>query len=207
MDKSKFVFTYEYIQRDLKFLLNAMYSCYIKIIFDKNSISHLENDIRDIFISDEYLDNHRIKEELGIVDFQFDKEIETMRGRADIRIFNMIEKMSGKEKPYYYIECKVLDDTKPSNAKSNLYSKYINNGINRFIDEIYPTHNKENAMIGFYIKSVNIKKQCEFFSNLRPYNFIDSFDFSYVSNHTTINQKEITLYHLMLDFSSKTSKK
>ena len=207
MDRSKFVFTYEYIQRDFKFLLNAMYFCYIKILFDKNSISHLENDIRDIFISEEYLDNHRIKEELGIVDFQFDKEIETMKGRADIRIFNMIEKMSGKEKPYYFIECKVLDDTKPSTAESNLYSKYINNGINRFIDEIYPTHNKENAMIGFYIKPVNIKKQCEFFFNLTPYNFIDSFDLSYVSNHTTINQKEITLYHLMLDFSSKTNKK
>lgn len=203
MKSTKFIFTYEYVQRDLKFLLNSIYSCYKKIISDIDSISHLENDIRDVFISDKYLDNHKIKEELGVVEFQFDKEIETIQGRADIRILNMIEKMSGKQNPYYYIECKVLDNTKPSIAKSNLYSKYVDNGINRFVNEIYHTYNEANGMIGFYIKPTKIKKQCEFFSDLTIYKFIDNFELSYISKHTTINQKEITLYHLMLDFSDK----
>ncbi len=206
MDSSKFLFIQEYQQRDLKYILNSIYVCYQEIISNIRTISHLENEIRDVFISDEYLNNHTFKQKLKVSEFLFDKEIETLKGRADIRVLNMIEEMSGKHKPYYFIECKVLDNTKPSNAKSNLYSKYINNGINRFINEIYPTYNNENGMIGFYIEPTDIKKQCEFFTDLTPYEFIDNFEFSYVSTHTTVSKKHITLYHLMLDFSSKIKK-
>jgi len=204
---SKFLFTFEYNRRDLKYILTSLYFCYKKIISKINSISHKENDIRDIFISDAYLDNHKIKEELGVEEFQFDKETPTLKGRADIRVFNMIEKLSGQNNPYYYIECKILDDSKPSKAHSNLYSKYINNGINRYINEIYPTHNKENGMLGFFIKPTKIIDQCKFFSDLKPYNFIENFDFSYISEHTTSKDKKIILYHLMLDFSSIIKKK
>lgn len=200
---SKFLFTAEYNKRDLKYLLNSLYLCYKKIISEVSSISHKENDIRDIFISENYLESHKIREELGVKEFQFDKEISTLKGRADIRIFNMIEKLSGHEKPYYYIECKVLDNSKPSIANSNLYSKYINNGIKRYVDEVYPTHNDANGMLGFFIKPANITKQCEFFSDLKPYVFIENYDLSYISEYTDSNNKKIVLYHLMLDFSSK----
>lgn len=200
---SKFLFTIEYNKRDLKYLLNSLYSCYKKIISEINFISHKENDIRDVFISENYLDNHKIKEELGVNEFQFDKEISTIKGRADIRIFNMIEKLSGHDKPYYYIECKVLDASNPSIANSNLYSKYINNGIKRYIDEIYPTHNEANGMLGFFIKSTDFIEQCKFFTDLKFHSFIDNFPLSYISEHTTSSNKKIILYHLMLDFSDK----
>lgn len=200
---SKFLFTIEYNKRDLKYLLNSLYLCYKKIISEVSSISHKENDIRDIFISENYLESHKIREELGIKEFQFDKEISTLEGRADIRIFNLIEKLAGIEKPYYYIECKVLNSSKPSTAFSNLYSKYIINGINRYINGIYPTHNETNGMLGFFIKPANIIKQCEFFSDLKPHIFIEDFDLSYISEHTATDSKKIILYHLMLDFSSK----
>ncbi len=118
---------------------------------------------------------------MGVKEFLFDKEIETINGRADIRILNMIENMRGVQNPYYFIECKVLDNTTPSIAKSNLYSKYINKGINRFIEEVYPTHNEANGMIGFFVKQISITKQCEFFTALKPYNFIDNYDYTYRS--------------------------
>jgi hypothetical protein len=200
---TKFNYTFEYNKRDLKYLMNSLYLCYLKIISEINSISHRENDIRDIFISDQYLNNNKVKEELGVSEFLFDKETPTPKGRADIRIFNMLEKLSGIENPYYYIECKVLDDSKPSTAVSNLYSKYINSGIKRYIDGIYPTYNEANGMIGFFIKPTNIVEQCKFFSELKHCNFIDNYHLSYVSEHTDSNNKKLKLYHLMLDFSSK----
>lgn len=200
---SQFLFTIEYNKRDLKYLLSALYSCYEKILSENDSISHLENEIRDIFISDKYLENHKLKEILGVKEFQFDKEISTLKGRTDIRIFNMIEKLSGQEKPYYYIECKVLDASTPSNALSNMYSKYIENGIKRYVDEIYPTYNEANGMIGFFIRKTNISEQCNFFTDFKPIFFIDNYNLSYISEHTTISKKNIVLFHLMLDFSSK----
>ena len=52
---TKFNYTFEYNKRDLKYLMNSLYLCYLKIISEINSVSHRENDIRDIFISDQYL--------------------------------------------------------------------------------------------------------------------------------------------------------
>lgn len=203
---TKFIYTIEYNKRDLKYLMNSLYLCYLKIISEIESISHKENEIRDIFISSKYLESSKVREELGVNEFQFDKEISTLKGRADIRVFNMIEKLNGAEKPYYYIECKVLDNSLPSTAHSNLYSKYINNGIKRYIEGIYPTYNEANGMLGFFIKSTNIGKQCEFFSEFKLCNFIENYDLSYVSEHSDFNNKKIKLYHLMLDFSLKIKK-
>lgn len=200
--KSKFIFTFEYNKRDLQFLLKAIYKCYLEILVNENVISHKENDIRDLFISDKYLDDFRFKEVLNIIEFKFDKEISTLTGRADIRVLNMVEQMSGVANPYYYIECKILDNSIPSDAKSNLYSKYLNDGVQRYVKEKYLTHHEANGMLGFFINSADIKKNCEFFSDLKPFNFIENFDFSYKSEHKT-SQKKIILYHLMLDFSTK----
>ena len=83
---TKFNYTFEYNKRDLKYLMNSLYLCYLKIISEINSVSHRENDIRDIFISDQYLNNNKVKEELGVSEFLFDKETPTPKGRADIRI-------------------------------------------------------------------------------------------------------------------------
>lgn len=196
---SRFTFTFEYQQKDLKFILNAIYKCYLKIITSDILINNNENDIRDIFISDQYLDNHLLKQELKLIEFKFDKEIQTKDGRADIRVLNMIDEMKGNYKPYYYIECKRIKGDKTYN------DYYTNYGINRFINGKYPTYLKENAMIGFVINNIDIKENSTKIPGLNKHDFINDFSYSYLSNHTTIENKEITLYHLMLDFSSKIS--
>tara|TARA_B100000446_G_C10501502_1_gene323339 strand:+ start:518 stop:1135 length:618 start_codon:yes stop_codon:yes gene_type:complete len=194
---SKFTFTFEYQQKDLKFILSALYKCYLKIIKSDILIKNNENEIRDIFISDQFLDNHLFKQELDLIEFKFDKEIQTKDGRVDIRVLNMIDEMKGNYKPYYYIECKRIKGDKTYN------DYYSNNGINRFINGKYPTYLKENAMIGFVVNNIDIEENSLKISGLIKYNFIDGFNYSYISKHTIHNEEEITLYHLMLNFSNK----
>lgn len=196
VDTSKFLYIHEYQEKDLSFILNSIYKCYLKIISSRQKINNNENDIRDVFLSDEYLENHIIKEELSVVEFQFDKEIQTKDGRVDIRVFSMPKKMNGEDKPYYYIECKRIKGDKSYNEK------YINEGINRFVEEKYPTYMEANAMLGFVVKSIDISKNMECFPDLKKLKFIDEFEYSYISTHKTIlTTKDIILYHLMLDFS------
>ncbi len=203
LNASGFLHAYEYQERDLKFILTAIYKCYLKILSSETQINNNENDIRDIFISDKYLDNYTLLQELDIVEFHFDKEIQTKLGRIDIRVLNMITKMKGKSKPYYYIECKRLDGVLNPNNKSTLNNQYITKGINRFIEEKYPTYNEANAMLGFIVKPSNIKENTTFFSELSHCPFIEGFEYSYSSTHKTKSNKNILLYHLMLDFSSR----
>ncbi|SNB12321.1 conserved hypothetical protein [Flavobacterium psychrophilum] len=195
VDASKFKFEYEYQEKDLKFILNSVYKCYLRIITSNITVNNNENDIRDLFISDLYLDNHKLKQELDLVEFKFDKEIQTETGRVDIRVLNMIKTMKGDFKPYYFIECKRIKGDKTYN------DFYINNGISRFIEEKYHTNQEANAMIGFVVKKIDIKENSNYFTGFTNQNFIDEFEYSYVSNHLTISNREITLYHLMLDFA------
>lgn len=201
VDASKFKFEYEYQEKDLKFILNSVYKCYLRIIASNITVNNNENDIRDLFISDLYLDNHKLKQELDIVEFKFDKEIQTETGRVDIRVLNMIKTMKGDFKPYYFIECKRLDGLINQDNKNTLNHKYINDGINRFVEEKYHTYQEANAMIGFVVKEIDIKENSKFFKFLCPYKFVDNFDYSYISSHTTKSKKEFVLYHLMLNFS------
>ncbi|AOZ98993.1 hypothetical protein [Flavobacterium commune] len=203
VDASKFKFKYEYQEKDLKFILNSIYKCYLRIITSNITVNNNENDIRDLFISDLYLDNHKLKQELDIVEFKFDKEIQTETGRVDIRVLNMIKTMKGDFKPYYFIECKRLDGVINPENKNTLNDKYINDGINRFVEEKYHTYQEANAMIGFVVKEIDINENCKFFKLLNPHKFVDNFDYSYISTHITKSKKEFTLYHLMLDFSMK----
>lgn len=202
MNVQKFIFRKIYQDRDLKYILYCIHWCYLKIIESESIVINKENDIRDLFISEEYLENHSIKENLGIGHYLFDKEIQTKDGRVDIRVLDMIQVMNGVFKPYYYIECKRIDDN-VSHYSNSLNNKYINDGINRFVSEKYPTYLESNGMLGFIVKSIDIVENTKKITGLEPYIFIDNFSYSYKSNHITVSNKRITLYHLMLDFSSK----
>lgn len=194
---SKFLFVIEYQEKDLKFILNSVYKCYLRIITSNIRVNNNENNIRDLFISDLYLDNHKLKQELDLVEFKFDKEIQTETGRVDIRVLNTIKMMKGDFKPYYFIECKRIKGDKTYN------DFYINNGISRFIEEKYHTYQESNAMIGFVVNKINIRENTKYFTDFSNQSFIDGFEYSYVSNHITKSNKKIVLYHLMFDFSSK----
>ena len=207
MNVSKFkTFAITYKERDLKYILYCIHYCYLKILQSTITVNNDENKIRDLFISDEYLDNHLLKEKLGIVTYKFDKEIQTDDGRVDIRVLDMVKTMSGIYNPYYYIECKRIDDEN-THYKSSLNNKYFNEGATRFINEKYPTYLEANGMIGFVVKKIDIEDNSKKITILEPYKFIENFDYSYKSNHTTKSNKKIILYHLMLDFSDKISHK
>ncbi len=93
----------------------------------------------------------------------------------------------------YIVECKRLDSKNPNN-KSGLYNSYIKEGINRFVNEKYPTFYGVSGMIGFIVEKTDIKSQCNFFTDFESYELINDFDFSYRSEHQTIKNKKIILY-------------
>lgn len=199
LNASKFEFNY--IERDLEFILSAIYFCYIKIVASNKRILKSENDIRDVFISDDYLNNHLVKQELGILEYLFDKEIQTKDGRIDIRVLNMVETMKGSYKPYYFIECKKLDGVINLKNQSTLNHKYISEGINRFIQGKYPNNKGEHGMLGFVVNAVDIGVNSNFFAQLTPFKFIDFFEYTYKSSHTSVDNSQFVIYHLMLNFS------
>jgi hypothetical protein len=195
-----------YIDENFEFILTQIHKCYKKMLVDYDFIENNENKIKNRLYKD-YLDNQSIRDELGLNDFLFKTETASIdkdyneKGYSDIEIIDLIGSKKST-KAYYTIECKRIDDTN-AHYKNSLNNKYINEGINRFIDEKYSTHHKVNGMIGFIVNKMDISSNCNHFSSFVNYKFIKDFTYSYRSNHITKSNKEIVLYHLMLDFSSK----
>ncbi|AYZ10679.1 hypothetical protein EGY05_01340 [Chryseobacterium arthrosphaerae] len=195
-----------YIDENFEFILSQIYECFKKMKKDYVSIENNENKIKNRLYKD-YLDNQNIRNELGLNDFLFKTEIGFIdenyneKGYSDIEIIDLKKSFYSTESSYI-VECKRLDSKNPNN-KSSLYNSYVKEGINRFIDEKYPTYYGVNGMLGFVVEPTNIKSQCSFFSDFTNYNFIEDYDLSFKSQHQTKSNKKITLYHLMLDFSDK----
>ncbi|WP_288447623.1 hypothetical protein [uncultured Chryseobacterium sp.] len=195
-----------YIDENFEFILSQIYECFKKMKKDYVSIENNENKIKNRLYKD-YLDNQNIRNELGLNDFLFKTEIGFIdenyneKGYSDIEIIDLKKSFYSTESSYI-VECKRLDSKNPNN-KSSLYNSYIKEGINRFIDEKYPTYYGVNGMLGFVVEPTDIKSQCSFFSDFTNYNFIGDYNLSFKSQHQTKTNKKITLYHLMLDFSDK----
>ncbi|GAB1345911.1 hypothetical protein [Cloacibacterium normanense] len=195
-----------YIDENFEFILTQIYSCYKMMLKNYSFIENNENKIKNRLYKD-YLNNQNIRNKLELNDFLFRTESATVndnydeQGYSDIEIIDLKGSLTSTE-AYYIIECKRLDDENPHH-KGSLNNKYISEGINRFIEEKYPTHHNVNGMIAFVVKSIDIGINCNHFKDLKEHPFIKGLDFSYRSNHCTTSGKKITLYHLMLDFSSK----
>ena len=195
-----------YIDENFEFILSQIHKCYEKMLVDYDFVENNENKIKNRLYRD-YLDNQIIRDELGLNDFLFKTETASIdenyneKGYSDIEVIDLIGSKKST-KAYYTIECKRIDD-KNIHYKDSLNNKYINEGINRFIEEKYLTHHKVNGMIGFVVTEMDIANNTKHFSNFVHYKFIENFEYSYRSNHTTKSNKEIILYHLMIDFSSK----
>lgn len=204
LDASNFEFLDFYQDNVFEFILTQIYICYNKMLNDYPSIENKENIIRN-GLHKNYLENNLIREELNLTPYLFDTEVElyndddSVKGRTDIKVYNAIERTKNTD-AYYIIECKRID------GSNGLNDKYISNGINRFIEnEKYPSFKKVNGMIGFVVNPIDIEKNTQIFSDLKFHQFINDFKYSYISNHTTTNLNNLTLYHLMLDYSSKIS--
>ncbi|GIZ07825.1 hypothetical protein [Flavobacterium sp. UMI-01] len=199
---SNFKFQDFYQDKTFEFILTQIYTCYTKMLNDYPSIENNENIIRNGLYK-KYLENNQIRDELKLTPYLFDTEIElfndddTVIGRTDIKVYNAIERTKNTD-CYYIIECKRID------GSNTLNKKYIENGINRYIkNEKYPSFKNVNGMIGFVVNPIDIEQNTNYFTDLKPYQFINNFKYTYISNHITTNSKNLTLYHLMLDFSMK----
>ena len=195
-------YTSFYIDRNFEFILIQIYQCYQRMLKDYPFIENNENKIRNRLCKD-YLNNQIIVDELKLNNFAFEIESGIVDDNykeisyADIKVINLKER-AGSVNANYIIECKRLDNS------SVLNKAYINEGVNRFVDEKYPTYYKVNGMIGFIVKSFD--DSISFFKNFTQYQFIPDFQYSYKSDHIIKRGEKITLYHLALDFSSKIKK-
>lgn len=190
-----------YLKKDFEFVMSKIYDCYLLMLDRYSIVENNENKIRNRLYKD-FLKPTKLKEKLGLSDWVFHPEVPEIdedyheHGRTDIMFYSPKEFLKDDD-AYYVIECKRLDGNKTLN------DAYIENGINRFISEKYPIYKKVNGMLGFIVKAIDIAKNSVRL-NITSKDFITNFQYAYASNHTTKNsKKEFTLYHLMLDFSSK----
>ncbi|MDV3776765.1 hypothetical protein [Elizabethkingia anophelis] len=175
---------------------------------DYDTVENNENKLKNRLYRD-YLNNQRVRNLLGLNNFIFKTETALIDGNYNERGYSDIEVIDLKKSFYsteasYIIECKRLDSKNPNNKKS-LYRLYIEEGINRFIKEKYPSYFGVNGMLGFIVEKTNIESQFSSLINLENYLFIENYNSSYKTEHETVTNKNVILYHLMFDFSNKIS--
>ena len=207
-----------FFEGELMGILSECVNIYRHILCEKLLLSNNEEAIRDVFMV--YLKNDTYKEEHApLNNYQFDKEIEDNKGRLDIRILP-VNPYRG-DKAYYSIECKRIDNKKVL-GKTGLNAEYIKNGVCRYVYEYYTSYYNANVMFGFVVVPMDISRNVRNINSLLVYDFINqqgdsvnahvkrnityndyvnSYPYSYVSEHTCESGKELTLYHLMFDFS------
>lgn len=195
-------------------ILRKITLCYLMLRKDNRQVPlNDENGIRDILLRD-YLKNQIIKKKVCLTDYLFDRETseEVSDGRVDIRVMPVNPLVS--DEAYYIFECKRLD-SKALRGTSGLNSEYIKNGIQRFTSSYYSSYYFANGMIGFVVEAINIKENIDNINylleneyddiNTTKYltreSFIDNFEYHYSSIHTTKDDEELILYHLMFDFT------
>ncbi len=199
-------------QKEFEFILTAILKSHQMMLIDYKHIEKNENIIRNRLWKD-YLNNNQNREILKISHYIFKAENSEVgenykeTGRHDIQVINPIE-FCKNTAAYFIIECKLLDSVKT--GKGSLNQKYIENGVNRFIKRRdYPTYYGLNGMIGFIVGAVEINELICSLNKLLPgneqisqYKFSPISNFTYKSEHYDIQNKNIQLYHLMLNFSN-----
>lgn len=214
-------FAYSYLRRDTYFesILTKCVDVYKIICSTSTDMENDENKIRDKFLV--YLKDVKFKETMDLPNLVFDKETPENTGRADIRILPTRQKYVD-DKAYYLIECKRLN-SKNLTGECGLNAEYVINGICRFVSNYYSSHLGCNAMFGFivepvnlqsdvvdninnrlnsnYINAQNVEVNANATQQLIYTDFANGYQYSYTSKHRRPDTSEITLYHLMFDFS------
>jgi hypothetical protein len=199
--------------REFEYVMSKIIDCYRLMIGDAVPVANDENKIRDeLYLN--YLNNDAIRKSIDLQRYFFDRETieDRTSGRTDIRVLTHHSFL--ETSAFYVIECKRIN-AKNLNGMTGLNAEYISEGICRFVEEKYSAHFKTNGMIGFVVQSMDIKKNVDSINRLLSTTFkqanttqvlefheiVENFKFSYCSTHDQ-DKKSITLYHLMLDFSS-----
>lgn len=187
---------------------------YKQMLADNVSLINNENSIRDVLLYS-YLKKTEFKKLNNINDFLFDKELEENVGRIDIRVMPVNPFVS--DDAYFILECKRLN-SKNTSGKTGLNGEYIAEGVCRFVSQKYSCYHKTNGMIGFVVDKLDIDKNVTSLNallssqfpdamkvkDISKHNVVTGFDFSYYSTHTC-KKNELTLYHLMFNFSDNIS--
>jgi hypothetical protein len=213
LDATNFNGSISFYDTNFEGILSKITDCYHKLISDYSTIENDENKIRDILLL-KYLKNDEIREEVGLIDlYNFEREVpeDESEGRTDIKITTRDTFI--KQKAYYTIECKRLDNTNTTGA-SGLNAKYVSNGIGRFTSRKYSSYYCVNAMMGFIVEKLDIHQNTEDINTLLKINntinttkkitisnFIKNYDYHYNSEHIDKNNQKLRIYHLMYDFS------
>ena len=209
LNASQFKYGSTFYCAEFESLLSKIVVCYKFMVAENVSLENDENRIRGYMLKN-YLKKQTFKNRIGITDFLFDYEIPENSGRVDIRIMPVNPFIS--DEAYYIIECKRLDAIN-QNGTSGLNGQYVREGIARFVSTKYSTYYKVNGMIGFIVQSMNIGENVVAINGLlngklntsRTLHYreiVPNFEFSYCSTHS-IKNSEITIYHLMFDFSNQ----
>lgn len=213
LDASNFNGSASIYENEFERILTKIVDCYSLMIEGGVILENDENKIRDVLVND-YVNNPKIKANLDLNYFVFSEISETKStGRTDIRIHNPNSFINQNE-DYYIIECKRLDNIN-TDGISGLNSKYIKDGIQRFISKKYSSYRRVNGMIGFIvadlkidqnIKSLNalLANHFSFLQTTREITretFIKNFEYHYSSVHLDEDQDQLKIYHLMFNLS------
>jgi len=188
--------------RILSYIINA----HALLIENKEPLENNENSIRDILV-EKYLNNNVKREQLGIENVIFNREVSENSGFVDIKVQTSIA--LNNPEAYYIFECKRLD------GSNELNKKYIQEGILRFTVEKYSAYYGLNGMLGFEVRKIDTTgnidkinrlvlsefKETNIIKGLTVIHITGNFKYSYRSIHKTTSSETIELYHLMLDFS------
>jgi len=217
LDATNFGGTVPFYNLTFEDILSKITICYYIMREDYQIIENDENKIRDILVI-RYLKNDKIRQKVGLIDFNFEREVQEdeSNGRTDIKITSA--DTFKKQKAYYIIECKRLDNVNTTGT-TGLNAKYISDGINRFVTKKYSSFYRVNGMIGFIVEEMDIhnntgkinsllksSESIDTTKEITKGNFINDFEYQYHSEHIDKDNDKFGLYHLMFDFSDKISR-
>lgn len=221
IDTTKFGYSSSFYINEFEDILRGIIVCYNCINSSDLSLPNNENEIRNIMLKD-YLKVESFKKaHFNLASYHFDYETIENTGRADIRILPVNPYIN--DEAYYIIECKRLKNQNLT-GMTGLNAEYVQNGICRFVTGYYSSYFGINGMIGFVVESFEIDKNITHINSflnkdltndrgenvnampiqeIKPIEISEDFKYSYTSTHQTVSQNEITLYHLMFNFSKQ----
>lgn len=220
LDASSFNYSQTRKDSNFEFILTKCVIVYNLILNSGINLANDENLIRDEFLK--YLRDFDFKVKNELKHLVFDKEVPEITGRVDIRILPTKDEYVN-DSAYYIIECKRLNAANLKGLRG-LNAEYVKNGICRFSTGYYSSYFGCNAMFGFLVEPVNTQKDIvnninsmlniDFINaqgqsvnanatqQMQHENFAGGYSYSYMSKHTHSSGNELTLYHLMFDFSN-----
>lgn len=220
VDATKFGYSNSFYILEFEDILRGVVVCSNHINLSGITLPNDENKIRNIIVKNFLKVESFKKAHFNLASYHFDYEVIENEGRTDIRILPI--KTYINDEAYFIIECKRLDN-KNLLGITGLNAEYVKNGICRFVTGYYSSYYGINGMIGFVVEDIDIDTNVININSLlgkdltndkneqvnaypiqeiEPIEIIEDFKYSYKSTHKAINQKEIDLYHLMLNFSN-----